>query len=396
MATVDNALKNFYIEPIRDNLRLATDPLIARILQDTSHIVGAQKIIRAVRTGVSGGVGAGTETGALPSAGDVKFIQLETDTKNLYGSIELSDKVMKAVKGPNAGSFIDVLDTEMNGMLATARWYMGRQVYGDGNGSLMVCKANAVEGKVVDPATGDSPRFLLPGLKVDLVKAADGTTYEGKGGMRITDVDWKTGKVTLDTAVTITAGDMLVIQGSYGLEMTGLGKIFETLSGTEEIYGLKRADYAWLRPYLDSNFGAIDEVKLGDVINALEDHWKVNINHINCGNDAYNYYLELMNQRRAINDVMTLEGGHKALKFNGMPLVRNPHLLDAEIDMLDTSLFTVEMISDWDWIEGPTGGVLNQKAGYPTYVGSITKYCNLVCEMPGGCAKLTGVAQPAA
>jgi hypothetical protein len=53
------------------------------------------------------------------------------------------------------------------------------------------------------------------------------------------------------------------------------------------------------------------------------------------------------------------------------------------------------MIADWDWIDGVTG-VLNQVPGYPLYKGSITKYCDLMCVLPAGLAKLTGVLTPAA
>lgn len=394
MATVNNALKVLYPDPIRENIRLKSDPMIARILQDTTKIVGAQSIVRDAQVGVNGGVGAGTETGALPSAGENQYEQIASTTKNLFGTIEMSDKVMKAVTGANAGSFIDVLDREMNGMLRTSRWNYARMAYGNGNGVLVTCKANASASTTIEPATGDNVRFLLPGLKVDLLNSS-GTPYSGKTGMRIKDVDFKTNKFILDTSTAIVAGDVLAIQGSYGLEMTGLGKLFETLAGSETLYGKNRADFAWLRPYLDASFGAIDEIKLTNVINMLEDHWDVSINHLAFGNSAYNYYLQLMNERRVTNDTMVLEGGHKALKFNGMPLVRNPHLADAEINILDTSIFTVDMIADWDWIDGTTG-VMNQKPGYPVFTGSVTKYCDLMCVLPAGMAKLTGVAAPAA
>ena len=392
-AAISNALKTLYLGPIRENINIKADPLISRIQQSTEHIVGNGGIVRDAQIGVNGGVGAGTETGALPSPGENLYVQFNSSTKNLYGTIELSDKVVRTVSGPNAGSFIDALDRETRGMLKTARWNVSRQYHGDGTGVLVVCKANVSSSKTIEPATGDSVRFLVPGLKVDLIKAADGTVYSGKNGMRILDVDFKAQTFYLDTETAITAGDYLVIQGSKGLELTGLGKITETLSGAETLYGLDRADYSFLRPYLDSNFGAIDEIKLDTPMRIVQDHWDVNINHMSFGSDAYNYYLLLMQGRRAINDTMVLEGGHKALKYNGMPLVYNQYLLPKEIIMLDTSIFTTEMMADWDWIDG-TNGVLNQIPGYPTYRASITKYMEIMCLLPAGIIKLSAVATP--
>ena len=101
-----------------------------------------------------------------------------------------------------------------------------------------------------------------------------------------------------------------------------------------------------------------------------------------------------VNYRRAINDVMILEGGHKALKFNGLPLVRNKFLAPATIDMYDTSLFTIDQIDDWDWLDDGEHGILQRNAGYATYEGSIAKYCNLMCRLPAGIGRLSGITAP--
>jgi hypothetical protein len=134
-----------------------------------------------------------------------------------------------------------------------------------------------------------------------------------------------------------------------------------------------------------------EAAKMQKVIDLLEDTYNININHINCGNDAYGHYLDLMNTRRNINDTMTLAGGHKALLYNGIPLTRNKFMPADGIDFYDTGLFTIDQISDWDWIEGESKQILHQVAGTPTYSATITKYCDMVCALPGGLARLTGI-----
>jgi len=199
----------------------------------------------------------------------------------------------------------------------------------------------------------------------------------------------------VDTTSVIVAGDILTIQGSYNLELTGLGKIFETLSCAETLYGKARASYAWLRPYLDTSYGAMDEVSLQAVFNKIEDSYNVSLNHLNMGDTAYGYYQNMLKSRRTINDTLTLAGGQTALKFNELPVVRNKWIPVGAIDIYDTSLFSIDQINDWDWIEGPTKSILNQVAGYPTYTASLTKYCDLMCVLPGGNARLTGVTAAA-
>ena len=39
--------------------------------------------------------------------------------------------------------------------------------------------------------------------------------------------------------------------------------------------------------------------------------------------------------------------------------------------------------------------VLVPNPGYPTYTATVAKYCDLMCALPGGIARLNGVAAPA-
>ena len=390
MNTVSNALKNFYIMPLREDVNLKADAFTSRIMRTSTNIVGYNKIVRAALVGANGGAGSGSETGALPASGENVYVNLESDTKNLYGTLEISDKIVRSATGRNAGSFVNILQQEMETLTRTLKWNMARQMYGDGSGKLVSLQA-ASNSAVLTAASDSSTRNLLPGLRVDLYPAAGGTAIAT--GLRVTDVNHLTGKITLSKAVTCAAGAYLTVQGSAGYELTGLGKLFGEKTGT--LYGLSRASYSWLNPYVADSFGAITESGLQKVIDHLEDSYNISVNHINCGTEAYGHYLELMNNRRTICDASTLEGGHKALLFNGIPLTRSKFMPAAAIDLYDTNLFTIDQVADWEWIEGETRQVLHQKIGYPTYTATVAKYCDLMCALPGGIARLNGVAAPA-
>ena len=394
LSTINDALKVLYINPIREFVNMKADPFAARILQTSDNITGYQKIVRAVQIGANGGAGAGTETGLLPVAGENIYKQFESDIKNLYGTVSISDKTMKsAVEGP--GSFVNALQRDIDTLVETLKFSLARQIYGDGSGVLIKVK-NASSGATELEAADDAILFnVLPGLTVDVY---NGTTKVNNASaqMRVTDVNHTTRKIKLSAAtsgaITGNAG-VVYMQGSKDLELTGLGAIFNT-SGVTTLYGLTRANYSWMQPYAKANVGALTEWKIQDAINTIEDTYDVTINHIAAGNTAYQYYMEMMNYRRSINDVMILEGGHKALKFNGMPLVRNKFLAPATIDLYDTSLFTIDQIADWDWLDDGVHGILQRNARYATYEGSIAKYCNLMCRLPGGIGRLTGITTP--
>lgn len=393
LSTINEALKVLYINPIREFVNMKADPLAARILQTSDNITGYQKIVRAVQIGANGGAGAGTETGILPVAGENIYKQFESDIKNLYGTVSISDKTMKsATEGP--GSFVNALQRDIDTLVDTLKFSLARQIYGDGTGVLALTKAASSGATEIELATGAIIYNILPGLTVDVIKS-DGTTKVSADGARVIDVNHKTRKIKLDKALTaaLDANGAIYMQGSKGLELTGLGAIFDTTNVTT-LYGLTRANYSWMQPYVDSSLGELTEWGIQNAINTIEDVYDVTINHISAGNTAYQYYMELMNYRRAINDVMILEGGHKALKFNGMPLVRNKFLAPASIDLYDTSLFTIDQIADWDWLDDGVHGILQRNARYATYEGSIAKYCNLMCRLPGGIGRLSGITAP--
>lgn len=392
LSTVSEALKVLYINPIREFVNMQADPFASRILQTSDNITGYQKIVRAVQIGANGGAGAGTETGILPVAGENLYKQFESDIKNLYGTISISDKIMKSATGADAGSFVNALQRDVDTLVKTLKFNTARQIYGDGSGILVKLASGA--GTSVTIQDGSISRNLLPGLTVDVFNAAGAKISSASAQTRITDIDHATGKVTFDVALTgaVDEGSYITMQGSKDLELTGLGAIFD-ITGHPDLYTLSRDQYSWMKPTVKTGFGALSEVKLQNEINMIEDTYDVHINHIACGNDAYHAYMELMNTRRAINDVMILEGGHKALKFNGEALVRNKFLAADTIDMYDTSLFTIDQIADWEWLDDGVHGILQRNARYPVYEGSIAKYCNLMCRLPGGNARLSGVTQ---
>lgn len=392
LTTVSEALKVLYINPIREFVNMQADPFMSRIQATSDNIVGYQKIVRAVQIGANGGAGAGTETGVLPVAGENLYKQFESDTKNLYGTISISDKILKSATGASAGSFVNALQRDVDTLVKTLKFSMARQGYGDGSGKLGVLTATTKTDCVAVTLTDSISFNLLPGLTVDVYNGSGSLISTTTASTRITDVNHKTGVVTFDTALTgaITTGSYITMQGSKDLELTGLGKIFST----SDIYSLTRANYSWMQPYTETSFGEITEWGLQEVINMQEDTYDTTINHIACGGTAYGHYMALMNTRRTINDTMTLAGGHKALMFNGIPLTRCKFLAADAIDMYDTSLFTMDQIADWEWLDDNVHGILQRNARYATYEGSIAKYCDMMCRLPGALVRLTGVTAP--
>ena len=132
LTSAQNALKDAYLTAACNQLNTKTNPLLAKIKQSSSDVYGKQ-IIKMAPVGLNGGVGAGSETGSLPTANSNNYAQFKTTLKNLYGTIEISDKAIRASANSN-GAFVDLLNAEMEGLLTASKFNLGRMLYGDGSG----------------------------------------------------------------------------------------------------------------------------------------------------------------------------------------------------------------------------------------------------------------------
>ena len=140
MTSADKALKTLYLGVVTEQINTNANPLLSRIKQTTEDVWG-KEIKKLAQYGVNGGIGAGTETGSLPGAAGNNYEQFTLSLKNLYGTIELSDKAIRASEN-QSGAFVNLLNAEMEGLLKSSAFNFGRMLYGDGSGVL--CKVSSI------------------------------------------------------------------------------------------------------------------------------------------------------------------------------------------------------------------------------------------------------------
>ncbi len=377
LSSAQNALKDAYLVAMCNQLNTKTNPLLTRIKQSSNDVYGKQ-IIKVSPVGLNGGVGAGTETDLLPTANGNNYVQFKTSLKNLYGTIEISDKAIRASSSNE--NFINLLDAEMEGLLTASKFNLGRMLYGDGTGAVA-----KVESYAEHVATVDSVKNLMEGMVVDSYT----TTTCDNAGLRIAYVDRTNKKVyfTTNPSVEMEAGDILYVQGSKDNEITGLGAIF----GTGDLYGLSREANKWLNPYTNSTSTEISDEILQSAIDFLSENSGSEVDFISCGAGVRRAYQQYLSFYRRNIDVATLEGGYKAITFNGIPVVTDRFVPDDTLYMLDTTKFTLHQLCDWEWIEGEGGKILRQKPGYPAYTATLVKYADLICDQPNAQAKFSAI-----
>ncbi|MDY2880573.1 MAG: phage major capsid protein [Candidatus Borkfalkiaceae bacterium] len=384
--SADKALKTLYLGVVAEQLNTEVNPLFSRIRQTTTDVWG-KEIRRLAQYGINGGIGAGSEEGNLPSSAGNNYEQFVCTLKNLYGTIEISDKAVRASEN-DTGAFVNLLNAEMEGLLKASCFNFGRMLFGDGSGVLASVKG--VSGTTVSL---DGVKNVVEGMVIDFLDDV-GDPLSGVSARRIVGVDRANETISVSgTALTeslVPVGSVITVQGSYGKELTGLGAIFGT-SGY--LYGLSRSTNKWLLPYVKNNVGNISETVLQTAIDYLEENAGSRVDFIVCSSGVKRAFQQHLATYKRNADVMDLKGGYKAISYNGIPLVSDRFCPNGTMYLLNTKDFALHQLCDWKWLEGEDGSVLKQTPGKPTYTATLVKYADLICSRPCGQAMLTGIAE---
>ena len=387
LSNADNALKSLYLDVVSEQLNNNVNPLLAKIKHSTNDVWG-KEVRKLAIYGMNGGIGAGTEDGDLPSATGNNYGQFVTTLKNLYGTIEISDKAIRASEN-NTGAFVNLLNAEMEGLIKSSSFNFGRMLFGDGSG-----KIGTVKGVVSGVIELDTLQNVIEGMVVDF-RDPDGNEISSATSRRILTVNRAQKTITVSgvalTSAEIQEGCMVTVQGSYNNEITGLKAIFDTESTS--LYGLDKSKNTWMNPYVLTNAGEISEMKLQTALDTIEENSGSAVNFIVCSWGVRRALQNLFAQNKRNVDVMELAGGFKAITYNGIPVVADRFCPAGTMYLLNTEDFTLHQLCDWQWLCGDDGKILRQVAGKPVYTATLVKYADLICARPNGQGMISGITE---
>ncbi|MBO8161336.1 MAG: phage major capsid protein [Thermosipho sp. (in: Bacteria)] len=382
MQLAQEALKTYYLPVIRYQMNEKSSPFYAKIEKTSKNVVG-KDIKLVMKYGRHGGIGNRADDGTLPTPNSRKVRQATWTTKNIFGRIQLTDKLIKASKG-KAGAFANILEAELEELLADAKDNFARQLFGDGTGVLATLSA----GTGVNTLTVSSTRFFAEGQYVDILSSDGQTTIASE--REITVVDHVNKTITIDgTAVTVSDGDIVVISGNYGNELTGLDAIFD-LDST--LYGIDRSTNKWLNPNKINVGGELSELVIQQGIDQAEQYAGGNIDFIICSYGVRRAYIYLLQSQKRIVNTIELKGGFKALTYNGIPVIADKYQAPGVMDLLSTENFTLNRIDDWDWLD-KDGAILSRMADKAAYEATLVLYADLGCDKPKAQTRLYGITE---
>jgi hypothetical protein len=383
LITFEKALKENYLPVWRNGLTTEPSPLLGKIKKVP---LKSNKIVATAPIGLSGGFGFGAEGLATPAAGGVKFERFETNAKDMYVNIAISAKAVRLTG--SGGAMANALDTEVKAAYETAKWNVGRSLFGNGSGVLTESQA-VTSGNTI---TVTDVKYMKEGLIIDVYETGASEPQASGKGVRIVAVDRAGKKITIaGSPVTLKAG-FITVQNSYNREITGLGAIFDENVST--IYGVDRTNNAYLHPTtIDAN-GSLEDGVLWDAVEQAETYKNSKIDMMLMGRTAYKSYVDYLrtNNTRVENITKDIVGGFKSLAFafgnREIDMVYEQFVPDNEVWCVESGALELHT-QEWDFADLQGGGIFNLMEGQSVYRALLANYGDLICTNPGGCVAIT-------
>lgn len=382
----ENALKENYLPVLNNQLGIEPSPFLAKIKKIP---LKGDKIVATAPVGLSGGFGFGEEGKATPTAGNVRMEKFIVRPKDMYVNIAISAKAVRLTS--DSGAMANALDTEVQGAFATAKWNVGRSLFGNGTGVL--AKVTASDGST-NTISVDDTKFLKEGLMVDIYAEGGGAPVSGGECRRILAVDRVGNTVTVSGTAQAWGAGFMTVQNSYNREITGLGAIMDT--NVKTLYGMDRGTNPFMNPIAMDADGDIDDGIITKVLRRAQNEKGSNVDTLLCGDAAYDHYVTYLrtNNIRVEDMSKTITGGFKAIKFvfanREVDIINESFVPDTEMWGVDSTKCALHS-QEWEFADLQGGGIFNLMEGQSIYRALLANYGDLICENPGGCIRLYDV-----
>lgn len=373
ISNADAALKDYYLDAVNAQLNGEVSPFFNAIAKTSENVFG-KDVKLAIAKGDMGGVVAGAESGELPTPRENRYYGVTLPLKNIYGTIEISDKAIRA-SADTSGAFVNLLNAEMEGLIAAAKANFARMLYGDGNGYLFTVKSK----KSAYVLNVSQVKSFYVGYNISLVLSSG-----SKITMTVTAVDKDAKTVTIDkdlSTTTISGGEKAYITGADDCELLGLGALFDST----ELYGYTKTDNPYFAPAVKHIAPtSLSEDDIVDMIDTLEEENGEKVNMILCSHKVRKQIAALMDSTRRIVNSTDIAAGYSSIVVNDVPVYADKFCPDDRIYFINTNDFSLNQLCDWAWLEDEDGRILKQVGGKAAYSATLVKYAELVCKRPCG------------
>jgi hypothetical protein len=371
---VDEALKDYYLEAFTSQMNSDVSPFFNAIEKSTTNVFGKDVKLSIVK-GTMGSILAGDEDGDLPKPYYNRYYNITMPLKNIYGTIELSDKAIRASRD-SSGAFVNLLNAEMEGLVNSAKANFSRMLFGDGNGFLTNVKGRDTSTSIIVENIKNS--YL--GMTVDIRKGSEVVV----SGLTVLGINQDKKAIIVDREVSneyTTNGHKLYVSGAYGKELCGLDSIFNS----KELYGYTKSENFYFKPYVETlDIDTFSEDDLVNAINTMDANFDSKINMIICSHKIKKMIAGFLKDSRRVVNSTDIAEGYSSVIVNDINVYADKYCPDEYIYLLNTDDFCLNQLCDWEWLEDEDGKILRQVNGKAAYTATLVKYAELICKKPCG------------
>ena len=375
LTTLDDILKNWYLPPV---VRQLNDEVLVlqRIENSKQNLYGKQAVVPLSITRTSG-VGPSPEGGALVDPGNQDYDQATYTLKYVYGRLRVTGPSMELTDN-QAGSFLESLKSEMEGLMVDLKKDVARQTYGDGLAYVATCGSTTTSATVVlDADEAIRKGDLYVGMKVDIGTASDEDSLIA--GETILDVVIGTPSIIVTTAISTTTSNFVsrkdARSGTTVHEIDGLSKLVSesanTVGGidstaTGKEYWDNQRDNDNSNLTLDSLMQAENKVRIagGSTTSRITSY------------GIQRKFFNLLQSQVRYTEPLELKGGFKSLEFQGKPFIADYQAPYGSIFHLDEPGLMVFSNKDFHWADND-GHVLKWRSGYDEWEAILRRYLQL-------------------
>jgi len=381
MDHMEQALKTKYLSVCQSQINDKTTAFFAAIPKGSEDMTGKEAVF-AMRYGRNGGTGARDEYGDLPLTNPRQTKQAKLTMKNIMARTMFTQKVIDASKD-SAGSFVNVMSTELEEVMKDAKEQVARMLQGDGSGFFGSVTANSNSTTIaVDGIVG-----FAPGLILDIFNAAGDTLKYSQ--VYVSDVDYGLSTILVKTNPgAVVAGDKFCINGSNGKELTGLGKVFSA----DPLYGIDRSVNKWAIPIMINQNGAPSEITMQKVLDSIDLTSGASPNMLMCTKGVKRAYMMMEQAFKRNIDYMELKGGFTAMKFHNNPLVDDKYAPAGTMTFITLEDWKLHRLSDWKWAD-KSGSIFRPVANKLAWEAVLYCFCDIATVRPSGNGRLYGITE---
>lgn len=426
-AVFSEILKEYYRPAVVDQLNSKT--VLMRMLGRRSEGVEGKYFVTALNTGRNYGFGYAAERGRLPDPQAQQYKQCRYHLKYSYGRIKFTGPAASASRS-DRGSFVRIMDAEVQGLARDIQHNDNRILFGNGSGRLcrVVSGSGAGPWTVTNPggitSTALGTQYLDVGMRVavcdpggagDTAATAVGTqpTASFSSSYRsafIGTIDRTAGTVSFvdgnNSATTLTKSGTelyLYIANDWSTDLPGT-----SFGRGHEPNGLA-AIVSDSDPIFQDGASASWETGLGEVPVATNPVWKAPV--ISNGGVAIPFAPDMFQQAMDLVDItsdsvpdvwvtshgirrqylntlvaakrfpntMELDGGFKALTYDGRPIVVDKDCTRGRIYGLALESIFMAYETDYNWID-QDGAVLHRMVDEDAFQAAMYRYWNLATD----------------